>query len=202
MARNGAYAGSIALMDEPKRGAAPAIQALKAMGLKVIMLTGDASTVARQVGQELHIDDIRSELLPHQKVEELELIMTQKPGKGKVVFVGDGINDAPALARAHVGVAMGALGSQAAIETADVVLMTDDPYSVVEAMQTARRTNRIVWQNIGLAFAVKLTVLILGGFGLATLWEAVFADVGVTILAVLNSVRVITSKSHSSPRIL
>ena len=152
------------------------------------------------MGEQLGISQIRSELLPHHKVNELEQII--KESKGKVVFVGDGINDAPALARAHVGVAMGALGSDAAIETADVVLMTDDPYGVVNAMDIARRTNRIVWQNISLAFGVKLVVLALGAFGLATLWEAVFADVGVTILAVLNSLRIITPQRPNSKRIL
>lgn len=188
------YAGAISLTDQPKPGTVQVVEDLKKLGLNVVMLTGDSNLVAQDVGRELGIEDIRAELLPHQKVEELERIITQNEQTGKVVFVGDGINDAPAIARAHVGVAMGALGSDAAIETADVVLMTDDPRSMVSAMQTAKRTNRIVWQNIGLAFAVKLAVLILGGFGLATLWEAVFADVGVTILAVLNSVRIISLK--------
>lgn len=202
VAVDGRYAGAIALIDRPKKNAAKAVRELKGLGKKVVMLTGDSKVVAKQVGEELGITDIRAELLPHQKVEELERIINQTTGKNKVAFVGDGINDAPALARAHVGVAMGALGSEAAIETADVVLMTDDPFSVVEAIYTAKRTNHIVWQNIALAFTVKLAVLILGGFGLATLWEAVFADVGVTILAVLNSVRITTSKRHSSTRIL
>lgn len=194
VAIDGVYAGSISLIDRPKKNAAQAVKALHAMGMNVLMLTGDSMQVAQQIGQELGITDVRSELLPHHKVEELERIMNTKTGKGKVVFVGDGINDAPALARAHVGVAMGALGSQAAIETADVVLMTDDPLSVAEAMRTARKTNGIVWQNIALAFGVKLIVLVLGGFGLATLWEAVFADVGVTILAVFNSARIISAR--------
>ena len=202
VAVNQGYAGFIELADQPKKGASPAVQALKAMGMKVIMLTGDARRNASGVGRDLGITDVRSELLPHQKVEALEQIMTEKKGKGKVVFVGDGINDAPALARAHAGVAMGALGSQAAIETADVVLMTDDPRSVVEALNTARRTNRVVWQNIGFAFAVKLLILILGAWGMATLWEAVFADVGVTILAVLNSTRIITSKKQMPSRMM
>lgn len=194
VAKDGRYVGSIVLADETKPSAASAVQALKSLGTKIIMLTGDSSVVAKSVGERLGIDHVRSELLPHEKVEELERIMTEKTGKGKVVFVGDGINDAPALARADVGVAMGALGSDAAIATADVVLMTDDPYSVVESIDTARRTNRIVWQNIVLAFAVKLIVLALGALGMATLWEAVFADVGVTLLAVLNSTRIIASK--------
>ncbi len=200
VAKDQMHVGSIVLADEPKRNASAAIQALKSMGTKVFMLTGDSSAAAVTLGEDLGIDHVRSELLPHEKVEELERIMTEKPGKGKVVFVGDGINDAPALARADVGIAMGALGSDAAVATADVVLMTDDPYSVVEAIDTARRTNRIVWQNIGLAFAVKLVVLALGALGMATLWEAVFADVGVTLLAVLNSTRIIASKRKNPPR--
>lgn len=194
VAIDGNYAGAIELVDTLKKNSAQAVQELTDQGLEVIMLTGDSTAVAERIGSELGLSQIRSELLPHQKVEELERIMSNKRGKGKVIFVGDGINDAPALARAHVGVAMGALGSEAAVETADVVLMTDDPYGIVEAIDVAKRTNVIVWQNISLAFVVKLLVLLLGGFGLATLWEAVFADVGVTILAVLNSARIITSK--------
>ncbi len=200
VAKNGAYAGSISLMDEPKKSARSAVKALQSMGASIIMLTGDATAVAKQSGAELGISDVRSQLLPHEKVEELEKIFRANEGKGKVVFVGDGINDAPALARADVGIAMGALGSEAAIETADVVLMTDDPQSVVDALKTARRTNRIVWQNIALAFLVKLIVLSLGALGMATLWEAVFADVGVTILAVLNSTRIIAPKRKMFPR--
>lgn len=195
VAINGVYAGAITIFDQPKPSSAKAIAALKNLGLSVVMLTGDSKRIATQVGQELGIGDIRAELLPEQKLAELEGILAQTRGKAKVIFVGDGINDAPALARAHVGVAMGALGSEAAIETADVVLMTDDPHSVVDALTIAKRTNQIVWQNIALAFTVKLLVLILGGFGLASLWEAVFADVGVTILAVLNSVRILTSNN-------
>lgn len=200
VAINKTHAGTISLSDQPKKGSAQAIKELTAMGKNTIMLTGDKATVAQQVGKELGIAQIRAELLPHHKVNELEHII--EGAKGKVVFVGDGINDAPALARAHVGVAMGALGSEAAIETADVVLMTDDPRGIVDAMNIAKRTNKIVWQNITLAFAVKLIVLILGAFGLATLWEAVFADVGVTILAVINSLRIITPQRTDSKRIL
>ncbi len=191
VAIDGAYAGTIVLSDSPKNSSGQTIAALKKMGKEVIMLTGDSPAVAAQVGADLGIDIVHGGLLPENKVEKVEEIMAAKGGKGKVVFVGDGINDAPALARAHVGAAMGALGSEAAIETADVVLMTDEPWSMVDAMETARRTNRIVWQNIGFAFAVKLIVLILGAAGAATLWEAVFADVGVTILTVLNSIRII-----------
>ena len=202
VAIDGVYVGTIILSDQPKKGAVKAVKTLQEMGKEVIMLTGDNSAIAQQVGQELGISHIRAELLPHHKVDELAKIIREKDTKGKVVFVGDGINDAPALARAHVGVAMGALGSEAAIETADVVLMTDDPHGVVDAMLIARRTNRIVWQNITLAFGVKLAVLTLGALGLATLWEAVFADVGVTILAVLNSLRIIAPQNSNPKRIL
>lgn len=196
IAVDGMFAGTISLVDGPKKGAGQAIKELKEHGIKrIVMLTGDAFKVAKRVGDELGILDVRAELLPEDKVVELEKIMKDGKTKGKVAFVGDGINDAPAIARAHVGIAMGALGSEAAIETADVVLMNDAPLDVVKALKTARRTNRIVWQNITLAFAVKLIVLILGAFGRATLWEAVFADVGVTILAVLNSVRSINPKA-------
>lgn len=196
------YAGAIKLVDSLKSNSVQTIQELNSLSIKTFMLTGDSASVAKKIGEELGQIEVFAELLPDQKVEELERIMSERSTKGKVVFTGDGINDAPVLARAHVGVAMGALGSEAAIETADVVLMTDDPYNVVDAIKTARRTNRIVWQNIGLAFVVKAVVLILGGLGLATLWEAVFADVGVTILAVLNSSRIITSKRCSSQRIM
>lgn len=185
------YAGTIILEDTAKTNSRRAVQELNALGLEVVMLTGDGAAAAERMGRELGVSRVSSELLPHEKVEELEKIMAGH--KGKVVFVGDGINDAPALAQAHVGIAMGALGSQAAVETADVVIMNDDPYSIVQAVHTAKRTNTIVWQNITLAFAVKLLVLFLGSLGLATLWEAVFADVGVTLLAVLNSLRIVAA---------
>lgn len=197
------YAGLITIVDHPKADAAQTIQGLKELGIKnIIMLTGDTEQTAKTIGDQLGIDDVRAELLPHDKVTELETIMAAHHTKGKVAFVGDGINDAPALARADVGIAMGALGSDAAIETADVVLMTDEPGRVVDAVVIARRTNRIVWQNIALALGVKLAVLVLGALGMATLWEAVFADVGVTILAVLNSVRTITPQTKTSIRSL
>ncbi len=188
---DGVYAGMIVLSDSPKAGSAQAVQALQNMGKEVVMLTGDSALAANQVSNELGISTVYSELLPHQKVEKVEQIMAEKNSKGKVVFVGDGINDAPALARAHAGIAMGALGSDAAVETADIVLMTDQPLSVVDAVHIAARTNRIVRQNIALALGVKLIVLTLGVFGAAPLWAAVFADVGVTVLTVLNSVRIV-----------
>ncbi|MDD3782877.1 MAG: heavy metal translocating P-type ATPase [Limnochordia bacterium] len=188
VAVDGRYGGSITLVDAPKKRAAQAVSELKALGMEVVMLTGDSPAVAEEIGSKLGVHEVRAGLLPHEKAAELERIRQTR--RGKVAFVGDGINDAPALAAAHVGVAMGGLGSQAAIGTADVVLVNDDPYDMVKAVRTARNTNRIVRQNIAMALVVKLAVLLLGGLGLATLWEAVFADVGVTLLAVLNSMRI------------
>jgi len=198
VAVDGVYAGTITLADAPKAAAAQTVSELKSLGLDVVMLTGDSTAVAKDIGGRLGINTIGAELLPHDKAAELERLVRSR--RGKVVFVGDGINDAPALAAAHVGVAMGGLGSQAAIETADVVLVNDDPYDMVKAVQTARSTNKIVRQNIVLALLVKLAVLLLGGFGLATLWEAVFADVGVTLLAVLNALRISAPQRSSLTR--
>lgn len=144
---------------------------------------------------ELGIDEVYSELLPDEKVKEIELLSKQKSSKKKLVFVGDGINDAPVLARADIGVAMGGLGSDAAVEAADVVLMTDEPMKLVGAIKIAKRTNRIVWQNILFAIAVKIIILVSGAGGIATMWEAVFADVGVALIAVLNSMRVMKINS-------
>ena len=185
------YAGFIVISDEVKEDSAKAIKALKDIGIKkLVMLTGDSKSVGKNVAQALGLDEVHAELLPHQKVEKLEMLDKQKSSKGKLVFVGDGINDAPVLARADVGVAMGGLGSDAAIEAADVVLMTDEPYKLVIAIKIAKRTRMIVWQNIFFALAVKGVVLLLGAGGIATMWEAVFADVGVTVLAILNAIRV------------
>ena len=167
---------------------------LKQFGIKIVMLTGDNDFTAQKVGRKLGIDKVYGELLPEGKVEMIELLEKQKTSKGKIVFVGDGINDAPVLARADIGIAMGGLGSDAAIEAADVVLMTDELSKVGLAIKIAKRTNNIVWQNIILALGVKGIVLALGAGGVATLWEAVFADVGVALIAVLNSTRVIKSK--------
>jgi|LSQX01.3.fsa_nt_gb Cd2+/Zn2+-exporting ATPase len=191
VAIDGKRAGIIWLSDSPKPGAIEAVQRLKQLGKRVIMLTGDSASAAQGTAAALGIHEFHAELLPEQKVEQVDAIIQNSDGKSKVVFVGDGINDAPALARAHVGVAMGALGSEAAVETADVVLMTDNPFAVVEAMETAGKTNRIVWQNINLALVVKVVVLLLGAVSAVSLWQAVFADVGVTILTVLNSMRII-----------
>lgn len=184
------YAGYILISDEVKADAKDALIALKAMGIKkIVMLTGDNKIVGEEIGRQLGLDEVYSELLPDQKVEKLEMLESKKQSKGKLIFVGDGINDAPVLARADIGVAMGGLGSDAAIEAADVVLMTDEPSKLVSAIKMAKRTRTIVWQNIVFALGIKVIVLALGAGGIATMWEAVFADVGVTLLAVLNSMR-------------
>ncbi|GGE60015.1 heavy metal translocating P-type ATPase [Priestia taiwanensis] len=184
------FAGSIVISDEVKEDAKQAIQALKEVSVKkTVMLTGDAKKVGEAVGQKLGVDEVYAELLPHQKVEELERIDATKSSKGKVIFVGDGINDTPVLARADIGMAMGGLGSDAAIETADIVIMTDEPSKIPTAIKIAKRTRKIVWQNIIFSLGVKGIVLLLGAFGIATMWEAVFADVGVTLLAIMNAMR-------------
>jgi Zn2+/Cd2+-exporting ATPase len=188
LAINQTYAGRIVIADELKPDAAQAITALRSLGVtKTVMLTGDRETVAAQVSQQLGLDSYEAELLPEGKVRAIEALLSKQ---GKVAFVGDGINDAPVLARADIGIAMGGMGSDAAIETADVVLMTDAPTKIVEAIQIARRTHSIVWQNIILAIAVKVLFIGLGLMGLASMWEAVFADVGVALLAILNATRV------------
>lgn len=185
---NGVYIGSIALVDEIKEDSKAAITSLHSRGIRTIMLTGDTETVAASVSASLGIDEWRSSLLPHQKVEALESINPRKKG-GKLVFVGDGVNDAPVLARADIGIAMGALGSDAAIEAADVVLMSDQPSRIATAIDIAQRTRSIVAQNIVFALAVKVIVLILSLVGYAGMAHAVFADVGVCLLAVLNALR-------------
>lgn len=191
MALDGSYAGFIVISDEVKDDSQKAIKALKSIGVKkLVMLTGDSKSVGEKIGKDLGLDEVHAELLPDQKVEKVEILDKQKSPKGKLVFVGDGINDAPVLARADVGVAMGGVGSDAAIEAADVVLMTDEPSKLVSAIKIAKRTRNIVWQNIIFAMAIKGIVLLLGAGGIATMWEAVFADVGVAVLAVLNAMRV------------
>jgi Cd2+/Zn2+-exporting ATPase len=190
VAKDGSYIGRIAIADAPREDAQRAVEGLRAAGVKkLVMLTGDSEAVARAVGERLRLDAMYAGLLPHQKVDRLEEIMGESDGK--VLFVGDGINDAPVLARADVGVAMGGIGSDAAIEAADVVLMRDEPFGLVDALRVAKRTRRIVWQNIVFALGVKALVLALGAGGLATMWEAVFADVGVALIAVLNAMRVL-----------
>ena len=190
IAINSEYKGNIVIADEIKEGATDAIKALKEIGVsQTIMLTGDNKSVAEKVAGIVGIDKMYSELLPGDKVEKVEEIISDNKSKGKVIFVGDGINDAPVLARADIGVAMGGIGSDAAIEAADVVLMNDNPEALVSAIKVARKTNKVLWQNIIFAIGVKVLVMILGAFGLANMWEAVFADVGVTVIAVLNSTR-------------
>ena len=189
------YAGYILISDEEKEDSKAAISGLKAIGVKkTVMLTGDNKNVGEKVAKDLGLDEVYTELLPDQKVEKLEMLDKQKSPKGKLVFVGDGINDAPVLARADIGIAMGGLGSDAAIEAADVVIMTDEPSKIVSAIKIAKRTRKIVWQNIGFALGVKIIVLLLGAGGIATMWEAVFADVGVTVIAIINAMRVMKVK--------
>lgn len=190
IAVNKVYRGYIVISDEIKDDSVEAIRKLKNIGIKdVVMLTGDNEKVANNIANELSVDKVYSNLLPNEKVEKLEYIYSGKSEKEKVIFVGDGINDAPVLARADVGIAMGGLGSDAAIEAADVVLMTDEPSKIATAIDIAKRTNKIVWQNIIFALGVKIIVLILGAGGVATMWEAIFADVGVALIAVLNAMR-------------
>jgi Zn2+/Cd2+-exporting ATPase len=184
------YAGYIVIADELKEDARHAIQALKRMGVeRTVMLTGDNQAIASQIAQQLGIDAYEADLLPEEKVNAIEKLLSTAGKHGKVAFVGDGINDAPVIARADVGMAMGGLGSDAAIETADIVIMTDAPSKVAEAIQIARKTRKIVWQNIGFALAIKAVFIGLGILGIATMWEAVFADVGVALLAILNATR-------------
>lgn len=185
------YAGYIVISDEVKEDSVNAIKALKELGInRTIMLTGDTKAVGEKIGNILGLDEVYAELLPADKVDKLELIDSKKTPKGKLVYVGDGINDAPVLARADVGVAMGGLGSDAAIEAADIVIMTDEPSKIASAIKIARRTRTIVWQNIIFALGVKGIFLLMGALGIATMWEAVFADVGVAVIAILNSTRV------------
>lgn len=192
VATEGRYAGYLVIADELKPDSIETIRSLKALGVEnIVMLTGDTEAVARKMAKTLGVNSYRAELLPEDKVKEIESLLTTVNGKGKVAFVGDGINDAPVIARADVGIAMGGLGSDAAVETADVVIMTDAPSQVVTAMRVARKTRAIVWQNIIFALVIKGIFILLGIFGLATMWEAVFADVGVALAAIFNATRVI-----------
>ena len=191
LAVDGRYAGCILIADEIKADSKHAISELKRMGVqKVVMLTGDDDTIGKAVSQELGLDEYYAQLLPDQKVEKLEALDGQKRSGSKLAFVGDGINDAPVLARADIGIAMGGLGSDAAIEAADVVLMTDEPSKLVEAIEVAKATKRIVIQNIVIALSIKVLFLALGAFGIAGMWEAVFGDVGVALIAVFNAMRI------------
>ncbi|GGA46227.1 heavy metal translocating P-type ATPase [Paenibacillus physcomitrellae] len=194
IAVGGQYAGYIVIADEIKADAASAIHSLKQLGIKrMVMLTGDLKATAEAVAGQLAIDEVHSELLPEEKVAQIERLMERKSAKDKVIFVGDGINDTPVLARADIGIAMGGLGSDAAIEAADIVIMDDKPSRIADAIRIAKRSRRIVWQNIIFAFGVKAVFLLLGAFGFATMWEAVFSDVGVTVFAVMNAMRVLHS---------
>lgn len=195
VAVDGKYAGYILISDVVKPNAKEAISGLKAAGVeKVVMLTGDAMKVADAVGRELGVDEVRSELLPGDKVDEVEMLIAAKGEKEKLAFVGDGINDAPVLSRADIGIAMGALGSDAAIEAADIVLMDDDPAKIATAMKISKKTLRIVHQNIVFALVIKFACLALGAVGFVNMWWAIFADVGVMILAVLNATRALSFK--------
>ena len=201
VAADGTYLGAIAIADTVKPDAARAIADLRAAGVKkTVMLTGDRAPVARAVAAELGIDEVHAELLPQDKVAEVEALLAQTErdtnGKGKLAFVGDGINDAPVLTRADIGIAMGAMGSDAAIEAADIVLMNDDPDDIARAIHLARRTMGIVWQNIVFALGVKFAVLVLAAFGIANMWMAVFADVGVAVIAILNAMRAMNVKRY------
>ncbi len=192
IAVNGAYAGYIVISDRLKDDSKSAVASLRSLGVRrLVMLTGDSKAVGDRIGLDLGLDAVYAELLPNQKVEELERLDAEKPRNSKLIFVGDGINDAPVLARADIGVAMGGIGSDAAIEAADIVIMTDEPSKLVTAIKIAKRTRQIVWQNIIFAMVIKVIVLALGAGGVATIWEAVFADVGVTVIAVLNAMRVL-----------
>lgn len=184
------YLGYILISDEIREDSKIAIKALRDMGIKnTVMLTGDNKAVGNKVGKEIGIYTVYAELLPDEKVEKLEALSSQISSKGKLIFVGDGINDAPVLARADIGIAMGGIGSDAAIEAADIVIMTDEPLKIVTAINIAKKTKKIVMQNIVFALGVKAVILILAAFGIATMWEAVFGDVGVALIAVLNSMR-------------
>lgn len=195
MAVDGRYAGHIVISDIEKPHAREAIRALRAAGVeRTIMLTGDSRKVAEHVAADLGIDEVHAELLPADKVDKVEELLGKKPGKGRLAFVGDGINDAPVLSRADIGIAMGAMGSDAAIEAADIVLMDDDPLKIAKAIRISRKCLRIVYENIWFAIGVKLICLLLGAVGIANMWLAIFADVGVMIIAVLNAIRALFVK--------
>ena len=195
VALDGSYAGHILISDREKENIGEALKALRAAGVtRTVMLTGDTESAAKQVAERVGIDEYHSNLLPGDKVEKVEQLLKELDGKGKLAFVGDGINDAPVLSRADIGIAMGAMGSDAAIEAADVVLMDDDPMKIARAIKISRKCLRIVRQNIGFALTVKLLCLLLGALGLTGMWAAIFADVGVMVLAVLNAMRALRTK--------
>ena len=195
VAIEGKYAGHILISDRLKPHAKEAVAELKRSGVKkAVMLTGDADTVAKQVAGELGITDVYSELLPADKVSKVEELLSKKGEKEKLAFVGDGINDAPVLSRADIGIAMGALGSDAAIEAADIVLMDDDPLKIAKAIRISGKCIRIVYENIYFAIGIKIICLALGALGIANMWLAIFADVGVMVIAVLNAIRALFVK--------
>ena len=197
MAVDGAYAGHIVISDVVKPGAREAIAALRRAGVrKTVMLTGDMQKVAAKVAEELGVDDFRAELLPADKVSEVERLLGEKGSGECLAFVGDGINDAPVLSRADIGIAMGAMGSDAAIEAADVVLMDDDPMKIAKGIRISRKCLRIVYENIVFALGIKALCLVLGALGLANMWAAIFADVGVMVLAVLNAIRALSTSKN------
>ena len=197
VAVDGKYAGYILIADKIKKDSKNAIKSLKKNNIKqTVMLTGDRKNVGEHVAKELGLDKVYTELLPDGKVEKVESLLKEKSEKGKLAFVGDGINDAPVLALADIGIAMGGLGSDAAIEAADIVLMTDEPSKIVDAIHLSKKTMRIVKENIIFAIVIKVLVLVLSAFGLSTMWEAVFADVGVSIIAIINALRVLRVKNR------
>lgn len=202
VACDGKYVGSLEVADVIKEDSKEAVSDLRAAGVqKIVMLTGDARRVGEGVARELGLDDVKTELLPQDKLEEVEKLKTELDGQDKLAFVGDGLNDTPVLAQSDVGIAMGALGSDAAVEAADVVLMSDEPSAIVRVMKIAVVTRKIVWENISFALGVKAICLVLGALGIAGMWQAVFADVGVTVLAVLNSLRILYGQKDSSREI-
>ena len=202
VAYDGKYVGSLEVADVIKEDSKEAVSDLRAAGVqKIVMLPGDARKVGEGVARELGLDDVKTELLPQDKLEEVEKLKTELDGQDKLAFVGDGLNDTPVLAQSDVGIAMGALGSDAAVEAADVVLMSDEPSAIVRVMKIAVGTRKIVWENISFALSVKAICLVLGALGIAGMWQAVFADVGVTVLAVLNSLRILYGQKDSSREI-
>lgn len=202
VAYDGKYVGSLEVADVIKEDSKETVSDLRAAGVqKIVMLTGDARKVGEGVARELGLDDVKTELLPQDKLEEVEKLKTELDGQARLAFVGDGLNDTPVLAQSDVGIAMGALGSDAAVEAADVVLMSDEPSAIVRVMKIAVGTRKIVWENISFALSVKAICLVLGALGIAGMWQAVFADVGVTVLAVLNSLRILYGQKDSSREI-
>ena len=197
VAKDREYLGNLIIADEIKEDAKKTVEELNNLGIKnVVMLTGDNRKIGENVASKLNISKVFTDLLPLGKVEKMEEFLKNKSTNGKVLFVGDGINDAPVLARADIGVAMGGVGSDAAIEAADMIIMNDEPSKIVTALKIAKKTKKIVWQNIIFALGVKIIILVMGALGFATMWEAVFGDVGVALIAILNATRALTYKEN------